>query len=54
MQSSTTVISTPAVFFKKAAIIIAIRGQKTLHWELSKVLPSGNYNCIWGNKLGLK
>ena len=40
--------------FNKAAIIIAILGQKTLHWQLSNVLPSGKYNCIWGNKLGLK
>ena len=30
-----------AVFFKKAAIILATRGQKTLHWRLSKVMLSG-------------
>ena len=32
MQSGTT------------AIIIAARGQKTLHWQLSKVILSGMYN----------
>ena len=31
MQSNTTVISIAAIFFKKAAIVIAIRVQKTLH-----------------------
>ena len=30
-----------AVFFRKAAIIIATNGQKTLHWQLSKVMLSG-------------
>ena len=30
MQSDTTVASIAAVFFKKAAIIIGIHGQKTL------------------------
>ena len=45
MQSDTTVISIAAVFFKKAAIIIAIRGQKTLHWQLSNVILSGMHNC---------
>ena len=55
MQSDTTVVSIAAVFFKKAAIIIAIHGQKTLHWLLGKVIVSGMYNCnCWGNKLGLK
>ena len=38
MQSDTTVVSIAAVFFKKAAVAIAIHGQKTLHWQLSKVL----------------
>ena len=41
MQSDTTVVSIAAVFFKKEANIIAILGQKTLHRQLSKVLPSG-------------
>ena len=31
MQSDTTVVSIGAVFFEKAAIVIAIHGQKTLH-----------------------
>ena len=44
MQSDTTVVSIAAVFFKKAAIVIAIHGQKTLHWQLSKVILSGMYN----------
>ena len=30
-QSDTTVVSIAAVFFKKAAVIIAIHGQKALH-----------------------
>ena len=38
MQSDTTVVSIAAVFFKKASVVIAIHGQKTLHWQLSKVL----------------
>ena len=48
MQSHSTVDSITAVFFflKKAAIIIAILDQKTLHWELRKILPSGKCNCI--------
>ena len=33
-----------AVFFKKAAIIIATHGQKALHWQLSKVVLSAMYN----------
>ena len=45
MQSDNTVVSIAAVFFKKAATIIAIHGQKTLHWQLSKVTPSGTHNC---------
>ena len=46
MQSDTTVVSIAAVFLKKAAAIKAIHGQKTLHWQLSKVLVlSGMYNC---------
>ena len=44
MQSDSTVVSIAAVFFKKAAIIIATYGQKTLHWQLSKVILSGMYN----------
>ena len=44
MQSDTTVVSIAAVFFKKAAIIIATHGQKTLLWQLSKVILSGMYN----------
>ena len=34
-----------AVFFKKVAIIIAIIGQKTSHWQLRKVASSGMYHC---------
>ena len=45
MQSDTTIVSIAAAFFKKAATIIAIHGQKTLHWQLSKVILSGTYNC---------
>ena len=42
--SRIPVFSIGAVFFKKAAIAIAIDGQKTLQRQLSKVL-SGMYNC---------
>ena len=45
MQSDTTVVSIAPVFLIDAAIIIAIHGQKTLHWQLSKVILSGIYNC---------
>ena len=45
MQLDTTVVSIAAVFFKKSAIAIAIHGQKTLPWQLSKVILSGMYNC---------
>ena len=45
MQSGTTVVSIAAVFFKKAATIIATHGQKTLESQLSKVILSGKYNC---------
>ena len=45
MQSDATVVSIAAAFFKKAATIIAIHGQKTLHWQLSEVILSGTYNC---------
>ena len=38
------VVSIAAIFFKKAAIIIATHGQKTLLWQLSKVILSGMYN----------
>ena len=41
MQLNTTVVSIATVHFKKAAVIIAIHGQKTLHWQLSKVILSG-------------
>ena len=41
----TTVVSIAADFLKKVAIIIATHGQKTLHWQLSKVILSGMYNC---------
>ena len=34
-----------SLFLKKTAIIIAIHGQKTLHWQLRKVIISGMYNC---------
>ena len=44
MQSDTTVVSIAAVFFKKAAIIIATYGQKTLRLQLGKVILSGMYN----------
>ena len=33
-----------AVFFKKAAIIIATYGQKTLRLQLGQVILSGMYN----------
>ena len=45
MQSDTTLVSIAAVFLKKAAIIIAIHGEKALHWQLNKVILSGKYNC---------
>ena len=41
MEVDTTVISIAAVFFKKAAIIIATHCQKTLHLQLIKVVFSG-------------
>ena len=44
MQSDSTVVSIAVAFFKNAAIIIATYGQKTLHWQLSKVILSGMYN----------
>ena len=47
MQSDTTFVSVVAVFFKKTAIIIATHGQKILHWQLSKVILSGMYNCTF-------
>ena len=34
-------VSIAGVFFKKAAIMVAIPGKKTLHWQLSKVIHSG-------------
>ena len=45
MQSDTTVVSIAAVFLKAAAIIAATHDQKTLHWQLRKVILSGIYNC---------
>ena len=45
MQSATTVVSIAAVFFKEAASIITIYGQKALHWQLSTVILSSTYNC---------
>ena len=45
MQSGTTIVSIAAVFSKKAAIILATHGQKTLHWQVSKVILSGMCNC---------
>ena len=45
MHSDTTVVSIAAVVFRKAAIIIATHGEKTLHWRLSEVLLSSMYNC---------
>ena len=44
MQSDTTVVSIAAVFLIAAAIIIATYGQKTLHWQLRKVILSFMYN----------
>ena len=44
MQSDTIVVSIAAVFLKRAAIIIATHGQKTLLWQLSRVILSGMYN----------
>ena len=44
MQSDTTVVSVATVFLIAAAIIIATKGQKKLHWQLRKVIPSGVYN----------
>ena len=45
MQSDTTVNSIAAVFFKKADTIVAIIGQKTLHWQLNIAIPCGMYDC---------
>ena len=45
MQSANTVASIAAVISKRVAIIIYMHGQKTLHWQLSKVIHSGMYNC---------
>ena len=44
MQSDNTVVSIAVDFSQKATIIIATHGQKTLHWQLSKVTLSGMYN----------
>ena len=53
MKSDTTALSIS--YLMTAAIIIATHGQKTLHWQLSKVILSGMYNyTFWGSKLGLK
>ena len=45
MQSDATVVSMAAVFLEIAAIIIAMLGQKMLHWQLSKVFLFGMYHC---------
>ena len=46
MQLDATVVSIAAVFVKKAAVVIAIHGRKTFHWQSSKVLVvSVMYNC---------
>ena len=45
MQSDTIAVSIAAVFLKKADIIIATHGQKTLQWQLSKVILSRMCNC---------
>ena len=47
MQSDTRAVSLAADYFKKAAIVIAIHCQKTLHWQLSKVILSGIHNCYF-------
>ena len=44
MQSGTTVVSIAADFLRKAALLIAAHGQKTLLSQLSKVILSGTYN----------
>ena len=43
MQSDTTVVS--IAFLIAAATIITTHGQKTLHWQLRKVILSGMYKC---------
>ena len=43
MQSDTAVVSTAGVFLIAAAIIIATHGQKSLHWQLGKVILSDMY-----------
>ena len=43
--SNTTAIFIATVFCKKAAMTIAMVGQKTFHWQLNKAIPSGTYNC---------
>ena len=45
MQSDATVVFIAAVFFKEATVIITTLSQKTLHWQLNKVMPSGMCNC---------
>ena len=37
-----------------SAIIEAILGQKTLHWQLNKVPPLHEQIQFWDNKLGFK
>ena len=45
MQPDTTIVSIAAVFFlKKTQLLLAILGQKTLHWQLNKVILYGMYN----------
>ena len=45
MQTDATAVSIPSVFFLKPAIIIATHGQKTIDWQLSKVILFCMYNC---------
>ena len=47
MEMGTALVSIAAVFFNKTASITAIHGQKTLHWQLSKVIVYGMYNCTF-------
>ena len=47
MQSDTTVFfyRWNLFFFEKVAFIIAIHGQKTIQWQLNKVILLVMYNC---------
>ena len=35
-----------SIFFKKAAIIIATHGQKSLHWHLSRYMYNCNFEAV--------